>query len=310
MLARPPVDGRVYTTLTTQEADIDSARLDGTGLTLTPSLPDLRPGRRITPVVGGNGDRDDTSMISRVTSILGAFTSADDALGPSELSRRTGLAKSTAARIANELAEFNLLERCGTGFRLGLLLFELGESAARPRDLRKVALASMADLRNAVGLTVHLAVLQRFEVVYLEILRARGTPRLPSRVGGRMPAYATGVGKALLAAAPPAVLEEILSGELAPVGPRTITSSNRLRSDLARVRQTGVAYEQEESGPGVACAASAVTGHDGVALAAISAAGWSRDFDVRRVGLAVRTAAESISRQIARRPGSSFNLIG
>ncbi len=251
-------------------------------------------------------DRGDASMISRVASILAAFTPADDALGPSELGRRTGLAKSTASRIATGLAEQNLLERSGSGFRLGLRLFELGESAARPRDLRRVALASMADLRNAVGLTVHLAVLEHFEVVYLEILVGRSTPRLPSRVGGRMPAYATGVGKALLAAADPAVVDELVARGLAAVGPNGITTGARLRSELTRVRQTGVAYEREESAAGVACAASAVCGYAGVPVAAISAAGWSNDFDVKRVGLAVKTAAESISRQIARRPGSSF----
>ena len=250
------------------------------------------------------GDRDDATMVARVTSILGAFTPQDDSLGPSELSRRTGLAKSTAARIAGELAEHHLLERRGTGFRLGLRLFELGESAARPRDLRKVALASMADLRNAVGLTVHLAVLEQFEVVYIEILPSRSTPRLPSRVGGRMPAHATAVGKALLAASSAAVLDEFLRRDLRKVGPNTITTATRLRSELARIRTSGIAYEREESGPHVACAASAVRDHDDVAVAAISAAGGSRNFDVRRVGLAVRTAAESISRQLATRPGS------
>ena len=60
------------------------------------------------------GDREDVSMVARVTGILSAFTPHDDSLGPSELSRRTGLAKSTAARIAGELAEHHLLERSGT----------------------------------------------------------------------------------------------------------------------------------------------------------------------------------------------------
>ena len=186
----------------------------------------------------------------------------------------------------------------------GLRLFELGESAARPRDLRKLALASMADLRNAVGLTIHLAVLEQFEVVYIEILPSRSAPRLPSRVGGRMPAHATAVGKALLAEAPPGVLDEFLTRDLRKVGPNTITTATRMRSELGRIRAAGVAYEREESGPNVACAASSVRIHGGAAVAAISAAGGSRNFDVRRVGLAVRTAAESITRQLATRPGS------
>jgi IclR family transcriptional regulator, acetate operon repressor len=242
-------------------------------------------------------------MVGRVTAILDAFHPRDDDLGVSELARRTGLPKSTVSRIVQELVEYQFLEHSGVGVRLGLRLFELGESATRPRDLRKLALASMSDLRGALNLTVHLAVLERAEVVYIEILPARGTPPLPSRVGGRMPAYATGVGKALLAWSAPTVVDDIIAQGLAPIGPNTITDPDRLRRELARIRANGIAYEREESGVGIACAATAIRMSDGHPVVAMSAAGWSQDFDVRRVGLAVQTAAQALSRQIARRPG-------
>ncbi|MBX3092919.1 MAG: IclR family transcriptional regulator [Cryobacterium sp.] len=243
------------------------------------------------------------SMVGRVTAILDAFEPRDDELTVSELGRRTGLPKSTVSRIVQELVAFQFLEHGRIGVRLGLRLFELGESATRPRDLRKLALASMSDLRSALNLTVHLAVLERSEVVYIEILPARGTPPLPSRVGGRMPAYATGVGKALLAWSAPSVVDAVIDQGLAPVGPNTITDPDRLNRELARIRASGVAYEREESGAGIACAATAIRTPDGHPVVAMSAAGWSQNFDVRRVGLAVQTAAQAISRQIARRPG-------
>lgn len=252
-------------------------------------------------------ERDDTgTMVGRVASIFDAFTSNDDELGISEIARRTGLAKSTVSRIVNELITRKFLERGETGVRLGLRLFELGETAARPRDLRKIALASMSDLRAAVHLTIHLAVLERNEVVYIEILPARGIPPLPSRVGGRMPAHATGVGKALLAFSPPEVIDEVLSQDLAKVGPNTVTDPAALRREFARIRNGGLAYEREESAPGVACAATAIRASNGEPIAALSAAGWIADVDVRRVGLAVHTAAQSINRLIARRPGMRF----
>ncbi|MDT0183975.1 IclR family transcriptional regulator [Microbacterium sp. ARD31] len=251
-----------------------------------------------------NGDHEATlSMVGRVAAILGTFTAENPVLGVSEIARGAGLAKSSTSRIVQELVAFQFLERSGTGVRLGLRVFELGETAARPRDLRKVALASMSDLRNAVNLTVHLAVLERGEVVYIEILPARGTPRLPSRVGGRMPAHATGVGKALLAYSDPHVLDDMIAAGLTSVGPRTVTDPARLYRELARVRSTGIAYEREESGAGIACAAACIRGASGEPLAAISAAGWDADFDVRRVGLAVHTAALAIAREVARRPG-------
>ncbi|GAA5154811.1 IclR family transcriptional regulator [Microbacterium pseudoresistens] len=242
-------------------------------------------------------------MIGRVAAILGLFGPEESVLGVSEIARRTGLAKSTTSRIVQELVVHQLLERTASGVRLGLRVFELGEAAARPRDLRKVALASMSDLRSAVGLTVHLAVLEREEVVYIEILPARGTPRLPSRVGGRMPAHATGVGKALLAFHDEQFVDALVADGLSKVGPHTVTDADRLRRELARVRAVGVAYEREESGPGIACAAACIRGTSGEPVAAISAAGWDRTFDVRRVGLAVQTAALAISREVGRRPG-------
>lgn len=244
-----------------------------------------------------------TSMVGRVAAILNAFGPRDDDLGISELARRSGLPKSTVSRISQELIEHQFLERAGVGVRLGLRLFELGESATRPRDLRKLALASMSDLRNAVNLTVHLAVLEGTDVVYIEILPARGTPRLPSRVGGRMPAYATAVGKALLAWSADDVVDSVVQGGMTARGPNTVTDPQRLRRDLVRIRTAGVAYEHEESGPGIACAATAVRTKDGHPVVAISAAGWSRDFPAARIGLAVQTAAQGLTRQIARRPG-------
>jgi IclR family acetate operon transcriptional repressor len=260
---------------------------------LHPHTPSMCPAER----------NDAESMIGRVAAIFDAFGSGDDALGISEIARRTGLAKSTVSRIVQELTTYKFLERSGSDLQLGLRLFELGESASRPRDLRKIALASMADLRAAVHLTVHLAVLERREVVYIEILPARGIPPLPSRVGGRMPAYATAVGKALLAWSDESVVDDVLNQKLVAVGPHTVTDPARLRRELVRVRVNGIAYEHEESAPGVACAATTIRTAAGEPIAALSAAGWVKDVDVKRVGLAVQTAAQTVSRLVARRPG-------
>lgn len=233
-------------------------------------------------------------MIERVAGILDVFTDAEDVLGVSELARRTGLPKATVSRIVESLVENRFLERADRGVRLGIRLFELGETAARPRDLRRAAVASMTDLRAAVGHTVHLAVREGTEVVYIEILPARGTPKLPSRVGGRMPLLRTAVGKALVASLPVEEIHELLSA---------VDGSERgaVERALEEVRLTGIAYENEESAPGVACAASVIRARTGEVVAAISASGWVGDFDAERVGPAVSTAAKFISRIVSSR---------
>ena len=210
-----------------------------------------------------------------------------------------GIPKATVSRLVKELAGVGLLERSGTKVGLGLRLFELGECASRRRSVREVALPFMADLREATGQTIHLAILDGADVVYVEILRGRNAPQFPSAVGRRLPAHATGVGKALLAAAPGQVTEAVITAGLKRVGPRTITAPGTLMRQLKLISSSGVAYEHEESAPGVACVASAIQIHDGPPVAAVSASGWIGKVDIRRVGPAVHTTALTIARVLA-----------
>jgi IclR family acetate operon transcriptional repressor len=244
-----------------------------------------------------------SSVLARGVALLAAFTADDNDLGVSEMSRRTGLSKSTAHRLALELVESGLFERTGTRFRLGMRLFELGQLAPRQRGLRQLATPIMSDLREATHETVHLAVLEGFEVVYVEILASRRAPKLPSRVGGRMPAYATGVGKAILAASPPEVVDAVIENGLHRVSPRTIVMPGRLRAELAAIAEGGTAYDREESGLGTACAASALFGPDGTVVAAISVTGRVPGIDLDRVAPAVRAAALTLSRLLGAPPG-------
>lgn len=240
------------------------------------------------------------TMISRVSEILRAFQGTDRVLGVSEIARRTGIPKPSVSRIVAEMVETGLLERNEDHIRLGLRLFELGQQAARPIDLRKLALPSMKELLDATGQTVHLAVLEGHEVVYVQILRSRNTPPLPSRVGGRLPAYATGVGKALLAFAPSDVLDEVLAGELTTVGPKTITDPKRLHAELAAIRENRVAFEREESTPNVGCAAAAILDENDRAVAAISVSVHLDLADLAKIGPAVATSAMALSREASR----------
>jgi IclR family acetate operon transcriptional repressor len=139
------------------------------------------------------------SMLYRVSEILKAYHFGEKSLTMTEIARRTGIPKASTARIVTEMVFFGFLEKEKNQIRLGLRFFELGQLANRSTDLRQLTYQSMLELAQATGQTVHLAVLDGTDVVYVQILRGRNSPPLPSRVGGRLPAYATGVGKALLA---------------------------------------------------------------------------------------------------------------
>jgi DNA-binding IclR family transcriptional regulator len=230
--------------------------------------------------------------------LLTAFRSGEAELTLAELCRRTGIPKPTAHRLLTELATWNVVERTPSGLRLGMGLFELGQLAPRQRGLREAATPFLADLFEATHETVHLAVLEGLDVVYVQKLVARRGPRLPSQVGGRMPAYCTGVGKALLAFAPPELLAEVVAGGLVRRTPRTIIAPGLLEQELARIRANCVAEEHEESTVGIACVAAPVFAGDRRAVAAISITGWANRLDTGRLVPAVRTAALGLSRTL------------
>ncbi|WP_027941702.1 IclR family transcriptional regulator [Amycolatopsis taiwanensis] len=245
-------------------------------------------------------ERDGAGLTAtRLTALLTAFRPGDEALGASELARRTGVPKSSVHRLAGHLAAQGLLERDGGTFRLGLKLFEIGQLATRQRGLVDAARPYLADLREATRNTVHLAVLEGTEVVYLDIVRGPDAPALPSRIGGRFPAHATAVGKAILAFSPEPVLDKVIAASLRRVGPRTITAPGLLRRHLAKVRADGLAQEREESGVGVICVAGPLLDRFGTPRAAISLSGWSNRVRAERVAPAVRTTALTLSRALS-----------
>ncbi len=243
------------------------------------------------------------SLLERASAIFDCFAPDRPELGVSELARRTGLPKSTVHRLAAELVRLGLLEPVdpsgpATGLRLGLRLFELGQLVPRQITLRDAARPFMEDLRSATGNHVHLAVLDGVEVVYVEILHARLAQPLPSRVGGRLPAHATGVGKAILAFSAPDVVRARLDAGLRRFTAYTIIMPGALGRELAAIRAGGVAFDRQESAMGVVCAACPVFGPDDAVVGAISVTGRSERLDIERMAPAVRTAALALSRTL------------
>jgi IclR family acetate operon transcriptional repressor len=236
------------------------------------------------------------SIIERMTAVLGAFTAESDRMGVNEIARRSGLPKSTASRLVSSLVEHGYLERRGGQICIGLRLFELGTLSGQPNELRSLALPTMVDLRSSTRQSVHLSVLEGTEIVYIGILRGYDSSYLLSRVGGRLPAYATGAGKALLAFSPPEVVERVIDNGFVAYQPGTITNPASLLRELETIRETGLAFSTAEAGPGVTAAASPILSADSRAVAALSVSGRIGNFDPQRIGPAVHLAALNLGR--------------
>lgn len=239
-----------------------------------------------------------TGMLQRSFDILGAFKPNDVSVPPAQLARRAGLSRATGHRIIHEMIGLGILEKTDSGVRLGLRMFEIGQLVPLQRNLRRAALPFMSDLRDATNGSVHLAVLEGTDVLYLEIVQRADD--LPSRVGGRFPAHATGVGKAMLAYSPAHVVVRVLERPLRRYGPNTITDPDLLRKELGLIRRAGVAYDREEAAAGLVCAAAPILSLDGAVIGALSVSHHAGEINIQQVAPAVHFAALSLGRALNR----------
>lgn len=235
---------------------------------------------------------DDNSVLRRAALILDAFDGTEPVLPLTDLILRTGLPKSTAHRLADQLVHLGWLERVAGGYRVGLRLFEVGGLAERRKRLAECAGPYLHQLSTSTGWGVHLGMLLDAEVVYLAKLPIKGL-ELPTRDGGRMPAHCTGLGKAMLAWAPEDQMARLVSKGLERRTPATIVDPQALEQELAAIRERGVAYDRDEACVGVSCIAAPIRG-SGRAIGAVSVTGFSGRFDFAAVEPQVRKAAAVI----------------
>ncbi|MFF9105161.1 IclR family transcriptional regulator [Streptomyces rubrogriseus] len=249
-----------------------------------------------------NGHDDDRSVIGRVMAILDEVAAEPGEVGLSELARRTGLKKATVHRLATELVERRLLDRGAYGYRLGFRTFELGHRVQVSRLLRNLALPYMEDLYEISHEIVQLAVLDGTDIVYLEKLTGHRSYQAPSAVGERFPAHCSGIGKAILAFSPDAVVERVVTAGLPRRTPRTITDPDLFRKELVRVRDSGVAYDREEGHPEVSCVAAPILNLEGLPIVALSITGPSYRMGLPRLAAAVRATALALARVVNGHP--------
>lgn len=243
-------------------------------------------------------ENDALGVLDRMTSILEAFDEDDGGLGISELASRAHLPKSTVSRLVSTLVRQRYLERDGRRIHLGLRLFELGQLAEQPRELRVAALPVMADLRNRSGENVHVAIRDGMEMVCIAVMRGRTAAPLVVRTGGRLPLHATALGKAALAHATAGDIDEVAEEGLRAWTSATVQDPMVLRSQLREIRGGAMAIEVREYVEDVSCVACAVVTPAGTLAGAISASGCADGFDPDRVGPMVRAAAAALARRL------------
>ena len=245
--------------------------------------------------MAGNSSRPGASVTSRALALLAVFDPDHRRLTLSMLAERADLPRPTAHRLLGELVAWGALTRDRNGeYAIGRRLWDLGLLAPAQTGLRELASPYLHDLYGATLATVHLAVRDGTEVLYLDRLRGNTSVPIVSTIGSRLPMHATGVGKVLLAHAPSDVQQQVMEN-LTRITPYTITQPGLLRRQLARVRRDDYATTVEEMSLGGCSVAVPVrSGPDVVAALGIVVA--SLRSDRPRLVSALQVAARGIGR--------------
>lgn len=194
-----------------------------------------------------------------------------------DVSEAIELSPSTTFRLLSTLAYYNYVKRIEhtSQYQLGLACLELASAYQASNDLRQAALPELEALRDEVKETVHLCVLDNMEIVYIEKLPGlHAIGIMSSRVGGRAPAYCTGVGKVLLAYQKPETVQEYFSRHtLVPYTEYTVTDLNQLLQELKLIRERGYSFDRGEHEHEVRCIAVPIFDMSGKPVAALSISG-------------------------------------
>ena len=212
-------------------------------------------------------------VLARTFALLDVLAEHQDPVSLKEISERTGLHASTAHRILNDLAIGRLVDRPEAGsYRLGMRLLELGNLVKARLDVRDAALGPMRELHKLTHQPVNLSVRQGDEIVYIErTYSERSGMQVVRAVGGRAPLHLTSVGKLFLARDDPQRVRSYAARTgLAGHTRNSITSLPALERELAQVRQTGQARDDEELELGVRCMAAGIHDDQGRLVAGLS----------------------------------------
>lgn len=219
--------------------------------------------------------------VSNALRLLEVFYEAPE-LGVSELSRRLGLHKNNVFRLLATLELGGYVEQSTDTdrYRLGVRCLELGRAYANSHRLVERARPVLAKLVEDLGETAHLGVLRDFEVVHLDGIQPHRLLVTASRVGQRLPAHCSALGKALIGCAEVSLQESfdrevVASAPLEAVTTATVVDGVKLLDQLRSVGARGFALDLGECEDGLNCAAAPVYDEDGQVAAALSVSGPS-----------------------------------
>jgi len=239
----------------------------------------------------------------RILEILGH----EQSMGVTQISKHLQMPKSSVHDILSTLHNDGLVEKdCERNhYSLGLRLFELGNMARANLELRRISIPFLRSLNEVLDETVHLTILDGWQVLYVECFESAKQLRTYSVIGVRAPLHCTAVGKAILAFFTDKQVDRMIKAMgLARFTENTITDRERLDREMNAIRQRGYAVDNAEHEEGVRCIGAPIHNHEAAVMASISVSGPSQRMTPERdeeVGELVMSKTAEISRSLGYR---------
>jgi DNA-binding IclR family transcriptional regulator len=241
--------------------------------------------------------------------MLEALVRSDAPRGIADLAREIGLQKSNVHRTLQTLQSCGYVTSKDGLYMPTMKIWELGSLVIGRLDIKQVAAPVLATLMRQSGESVHLSVLDRTEVVYIDKLEGTHPVRAYSQIGGRAPSFCVATGKVLLAYQPDAILNHVLAAGLVQHSSRTITDREQLKRELVKVRTNGYAVNRGEWREGVWGVAAPVWDATGAVTAALGVSGPANRFQPK----ALRTLIPLVcvaARDVSTGMGASMRMEG
>jgi len=245
--------------------------------------------------------------VTRALDILELFLGADGELSAADIVRRLGLPRTTVHELlATLVARGYLVQEPSNLYRLGVRTYQLGSHYAERLDLASEGQRVARHVAQACDETVHVAILEGTDVIYVAKVDSTHAVRMVSAAGRRLPAHCTAVGKMLLASLPEAELRARFPDGvgLPALTPLSITEPAALYEELAVIRARGTAHEDRESNPDVSCVAAPVRDGTATVVAALSISAPTIRWDEARRAELARLAvagADDLSARLGHR---------
>ncbi|MGM0409965.1 MAG: IclR family transcriptional regulator [Bacillota bacterium] len=223
--------------------------------------------------------------VDKTLNILEKLVQSENSLGVTEISNSLGLHKSTVHRLLSTLEYRGYVKKDKNNrYSVGIKLLEIGSKSLNKSDIRNEIKPYLEELKNETKETIHLGILDNYEVIYIDKVESPKTIRMYSSIGKRAPVHCTGLGKCLIAFSNQNYIDDFLQNtNLKKYTQNTITEKGKFRQHLSIIREQGYSIDNEEHETDIRCISGPIFNHKGAIIAAFSISGPANRMTLERI---------------------------